>query len=71
MRVTSLGNIAIYRSTGLGPSGLPHARRGITVASPETQRWTLYRTDVEPGRPTTAQCRDFTLNRSANWTQLT
>ena len=60
-----------YRSATHRPSGLQSACRRPAAGGVETWRGEVHRTDVGRCRPTTGQCRDFTLNRSADWTQLT
>ena len=71
MRPTSSGSATTHRLATIGPSGLRHACRRPAAGGVETWRGAVHRTDVGRCRPTTTQCRDFTLNRSANWTQLT
>ena len=58
-----------YRSAA-GPSGLRRACRRPVADNPEPWRSTLHPTVVGLGRPTTTQCLDFTLELSAEWTQL-
>jgi len=60
-----------YRSATSEASGLRHACRRTATSTPEMWRRTMQRTVVGPCRPTTTQCRDFTLNRPADWMQLT
>jgi len=60
-----------HRSAATRPSGLQYARRRPAPDSLGNWRRTVHRTVVGRGRPATTPCRDFTLNRSAEWTQLT
>ncbi len=70
MRPTSSDRASTYRLATRRPSGLQHARRRQVAIGAEIWRGTLHRTGVGRCRPTTTQCRDSTLNRSADWTQL-
>ena len=71
MRPTSSDSTATYRLATRRPSGLQHARRREVAVGSEIWRRSVHRTGIGRCRPTTGHCRDFTLNRSANWTQLT
>lgn len=71
MRPPTTGSAIPNRSASSRPSGLRRARRRPAADGLETWRWTMHRPVVGWCRPTTGQCRDFTLNRSADWTQLT
>ena len=71
MRPTSSDSTATYRLATQRPSGLQHACRRRPPPAAGIWRGMLHRTVVGRCRPTTGQCRDFTLNRSADWTQLT
>jgi hypothetical protein len=71
MHPPTTGSALPNRSATQRPNGLRHAHRWPGRYRLETWRGTLHRTVVGRCRPTTAQCRDFTLNRSADWTQLT
>ena len=59
-----------HRSTAQGPSGLRCACRRAATTTRRTWRRALHRTVVGQRRPATTQCRDFTLNSSAERTQL-
>jgi hypothetical protein len=60
-----------YRLATRRPSGLQRACRQTAASTREMWRRMLHRAVVGRGRPTTTQCRDFTLNRSAEAMQLT
>ena len=70
MRPTSSGRATTHRLATIRPSGLRHACRRAVAAGAGIWRRTVHRTDAGRCRPATAQCRDFTLNRSADWMQL-
>jgi hypothetical protein len=61
----------VYRSATTRPSGLQRARRLPIATAPGSWRRALHLTVVGRGRPATTRCRDFALNRSACWMQLT
>jgi hypothetical protein len=71
MRPPTTGPASAHRLATQRPSGLQHAFRRTLAVGTEIWRGMLHRTVVGLGRPTTTQCRDFTLSRSADWMQLT
>jgi hypothetical protein len=71
MRPTSSDSTATYRLTTPEASGLQRACFQTIAFGAEIWRGTMHRPVVGRCRPTTGQCRDFTLNRSADWMQLT
>ena len=71
MRPTYSGSTTTYRLATSTPSGLRRACRHSAASGSGFWCGMVHRTVVALGRPTTTRCRDFTLNRSADWMQLT